>query len=168
MVTSLLLSVAIAANVKTFSFAGQNYLHRFSKGDMHEFTPKDQPNLQKWQDMLTVNNYPHVKDGEALASAASAVLENFKRAGAVVVRTNSVPRSKTSEAEHFIAVVFNRSGFSEAAFARFRIQGLLGGSLVYSHRVYGNDASTSMSKWMAANGPGREKALMVLKAWPAK
>ena len=50
-----------------FVFRGVGYFHRWSKNDQHEFTPEKQENLDKWSDMMTVNAYPDVHDGERLA-----------------------------------------------------------------------------------------------------
>lgn len=150
----------------SFTFNGQSYLHRFSEGDLHEFTPKAQSNLKTWTDMFTVNVYAKATDGEGLASMANTVLENYKSSKAVVVKTDSVARTDTRPAEHLIVVLFPRAEFVEAAFARFRMQDGHGASLVYSHRVYGKRAGDTMSSWLKANGPKVEKELMSLKSGP--
>jgi hypothetical protein len=77
-----------------------------------------------------------------------------------VLRTNSVPRTSDQSAEHFIAVVFGRPNFIEAAFARFKLVDGVGRSIVYSHRIYGEKVGDQMSKWLNDNGPKMEKALM--------
>src|SRR5215210_1483985 len=61
-----------------FGFREVDYFHRWSQVDQHEFTPEGQEDLEKWADMITVNAYPHVHDGDSLAAAANAVLENYK------------------------------------------------------------------------------------------
>jgi hypothetical protein len=78
-------------------------------------------NLEKWSDMITVNVYPDVHDGDALAAKANAVLENYKNHNGRMLRTNSIPRTQDRPAEHFIAVVFGRPNFIEVAFARFEL-----------------------------------------------
>jgi hypothetical protein len=78
------------------------------KNDQHEFTPEKQEDLNKWSDMMTVNVYPDVGDGERLAATANAVLENYKSHQARVLKTRSVPRTADRPAEHLIAVVFTR------------------------------------------------------------
>jgi hypothetical protein len=35
--------------------------------------------MEKWTDMITVDGYADVRDGEALAARANAVLENSRR-----------------------------------------------------------------------------------------
>lgn len=64
---------------EAFVFRDVGYFHRWSKNDQHEFTPEKQEDLNKWSDMVTVNGYPDVGDGERLAATANAVLENYKR-----------------------------------------------------------------------------------------
>ena len=143
-----------------FAFGGVDYFHRWSENDQHEFTPKDQDNLEKWTDMITVNVYSSAHDGDALAVKANAVLENYKGHGGRVLRTDSVPRTPDRPAEHFVAVVFGRPNFLEAAFARFKLVDGVGCSIVYSHRIYGEKTGDQMSKWLTDNGPKMEKALM--------
>ena len=143
-----------------FVFGGVSYFHRWSENDQHEFTPTGQGDLQKWSDMITINGYPSAHDGDALAVKASAVLENYKSHGGRVLRTNSIPRTADRPAEHFIAVVFGRPNFLEAAFARFKMMDGVGCSIVYSHRIYGEKVGDQMSKWLNDNGPKMEKILM--------
>lgn len=168
MAIGTLIAASLIYGLKDFSFSGSTYVHRYTKGNLHEFTPKVQSDLSKWTDMLTVNAYPNARNGDQLAATANAVLETYKKAGGAVLRTNSVPRTKGKEAEHFIAVIFVGPQFAEAAFARFRIRGGAAESLVYSHRIYGKSLSDAIGKWVAANGPAREKSLMALSAWPTK
>jgi hypothetical protein len=117
--------------------------------------------------MLTVNGYPSVGDGESLATAANAVLENYKKHQAGVLKTRSVPRTSDDPAEHLIAVVFTRPNLSEAAFARFKLVEGKGYSFVYSHRFYGEEAADEMSAWLKANGDQVETALMEWNSMPS-
>ena len=146
-----------------FRFGDVAYFHRWSKDQQHEFTPEGQEDLAKWTDMVTVNVYPSVRDGDALAAQANAVLENYKQHNARLLRTDSLPRT----AEHFIAVVFGRPGFVEVAFARFRLADGAGSSFVYSHRIYGERAGDEASAWLKANGPKLETALMTWSTMPS-
>src|ERR1700692_4408901 len=68
-----------------FSFKDAEYFHRWSEGDQHEFTPEGQEDLDAWTDMLTVDPYRSIHDGEGLANAANSVLENYKEHGAKVI-----------------------------------------------------------------------------------
>jgi hypothetical protein len=148
-------------------FRDVEYFHRWSQGTQHEFTPAKQEDLEHWTDMITINGYPDAHEGEKLAGTANAVLGNYERAGGVVLRTQSVPKTAERPAEHFIAVLFSRSDFAEAAFARFKLVEGEGHSFVYSHRIYGKKATDEMNAWVKANGEKTEHALM---AWdpPAK
>ena len=143
-----------------FVFRGVAYWHCWSQNDQHEFTPKGQEDLEKWTDMITVNAYPDALDGDSLAAKANAVLENYKSHQAIVLKTDSAPRTPDRPAEHFIAVVFGRPSFIEAAFARFKLADGGGCSIVYSHRLYGEKIGDQMSAWLGANGAVIEKALM--------
>jgi len=150
-----------------FVFGGVGYLHRWSMNHQHEFTPEGQEDLEKWSDMITINVYPDAHDGEALATKANAVLENYKSHKGRVLRTDSVPRTPDRPAEHFIAVVFGRPNFIEVAFARFKLMDGIGCSIVYSHRIYGEKVGDQMSAWLKNNGVEKEKALMEWKAVPS-
>jgi hypothetical protein len=153
-------TAAITHGKPAFVFGGVGYFHRWSENDQHEFTPTGQDDLQKWTDMITINVYPSAHDGDALAAKANAVLENYKSHGGRVLRTDSIPRTPDRPAEHFIAVVFGRPNFLEAAFARFKLVDGVGCSIVSSHRIYGQKVGDQTSKWLDDNGPKMEKTLM--------
>jgi len=152
---------------RAFVFRDVNYFHRWSQNEQHEFTPAEQEDLNKWSDMLTINGYPDAGDGERLAAMANAVLENYKKHQARVLKTRSVPRATDRPAEHLIAVVFTRPNFSEAAFARFKLVDGKGFSFVYSHRIYGEKIGDEMSAWLKANGKEAERALMEWSSMPS-
>lgn len=160
--------LADPANAKpAFVFRDTGYFHRWSKNNQHEFTPDKQEDLEKWSDMITVNGYPDVHDGDRLAQTANAVLENYKKVPGKVLKTNSVPRTANQPAEHFIAVSFTQPAFIEVAFARFKIVDGTGGSFVYSHRFYGEKMAEQASAWLDANGAVIEKALMEWSSMPS-
>jgi len=154
------------AGPATLRFSEMEYLHRWSKDDQHEFTPRDQPDLTHWSDMMTINRYRQVKDGDGLAASANAVLENYKNNRAMVLRTDSVPRTKDKPAEHLIVVLFPRPDFIEAVFARFKLTDGGGVAVIYSHREYGNKVGDQMSAWLQKNGPTTEKKLMAWEQMP--
>lgn len=158
---------AVTPGKAAFVFRGVSYFHRWSQKEQHEFTPEGQEDLEKWADMMTVNGYPSVRDGDALAAVANAVLENYKKHEARVLTTNSIPRTADRPAEHLIAVVFGRSNFIEVAFARLKMMDGAGCSLVYSHRIYGEKIGDQMSAWLKSNGAEVEKALMEWNSMPS-
>jgi hypothetical protein len=143
-----------------FAFQKVDYFHRWSQGTQHEFTPAKQEDLDHWTDMITINAYPTVDDGDKLAGAANAVLENYRSHQGKILKTSSVPATDEQPAEHFIAVRFNQPDFVEVAFARFKLVEDKGHSFVYSHRVYGNEAVEEMNAWITANGEKTEGALL--------
>jgi hypothetical protein len=149
-----------------FVFSGAGYYHRFAQADMHEYTPKGQGDLKRFTDMVTSRVYASVTTEEGLAETANTVLDQYKAAKGVVVRTNSVPKTAARPAEHFIAVVFGRPEFIEIAFARFRMQDGRGMSMVYSKRVYGSRVGDAASKWLKERGEAVERALMSVERIP--
>jgi len=148
-----------------FTLADVKYFHRFTKDEMHEFTPAGQKDLKHWTDMVTINYYRKAKDAEAIATAANATLGTYKAAQGLVIRTDSVPRTKDKPAEHLMVVAFLRPKFVEVAFARFRMHGGIGTSVVYSHRIYGKEAENKkkIGVWIKKNGPMTETNLMKWK-----
>lgn len=146
----------------TLNFNQNEYVHRWSQNDLHEFTPPGQGDLSKWTDMLTINFYPHVNEGEGLALVANQVLENYKNQKGRVLRTVSVPRTIKKPAEYLIVVVFGRPTFLEAVQARFKLVNGKGVSIIHSHRVYGKEVGPEMSTWLKDHGASIENALM---AW---
>jgi hypothetical protein len=113
--------------------------------------------------MVTLNDYPSVKTGEDLARTANSILGTYKEHKAVVVRTNSVARTREKEAEHLIVVAFP-SG--EVAFARLLISAGQGHSIVYSHQISGKKAGDAMNQWLSQKGETIEKALMAMPTVP--
>jgi hypothetical protein len=158
---------ADAPSKPAFVFGDVAYFHRWSQSDQHEFTPAKQEDLKQWSDMITVNGYPDVAEGERLATTANAVLENYKNHQAKVLKTRSVPRTADQAAEHFIAVMFTRPDFIEVAFARFKLLDGKGCSLVYSHRIYGEEIGDQMNAWLKANGQAMETTLMEWTSAPS-
>ena len=152
--------------VTAFSFADVSYFHRFTQADQHEYTPDGQEDLNAWRDMVTILFYRKAKDGEGLAATANSVLENYKAIGAVVVKTDSVPRTRDKPAEHLIVVTFGRPDFIEVAFARFKMHEAIGSAVIYSHRIYGKTVGDQMSAWLKAKGASTERNLMNWDATP--
>ena len=154
-------TIAIAQSKSpAFTFANVNYFHRFTEKDQHEYTPAGQEDLKAWTEMVTLLVYRNVKDGEGLASIANSVLETYKANRAVVVKTDSVPRTKDKPAEHLIVVIFGRPEFIEVAFSRLRMYNGLGSAVVFSHRIYGKAVGDKMQDWLAKNGQATEANLM--------
>lgn len=69
---------AEATGQPAFIFKDVGYFHRWSQKEQHEYTPREQEDLDKWIDMVTIDDYSDVRDGEGLAARANAVLENYK------------------------------------------------------------------------------------------
>ena len=150
----------------TLRFHGADFVHRWSKGAQHEFTPPAQADLQRWTDMVTLNVHAGTTQGEQLAVVANTVLGNYQRHGKIL-QTRSTPRTATQPAEHLIVAVLGTPDLLEATFARCLLSGGSGLVAVYSHRVYGKAVGPAMSQWLAAHGPQVEQALMGWQQMPA-
>lgn len=143
----------------TLSFAGVDYVHRWSKNGQNEFTPRNDADLARWHDMVTINAHETVRNGEQLADLADRVLSNYQSHGKIV-RTDSRPSTAQRPAEHFIAALLGSPDFVEAAFARIVLVDGVGVVAVYSHRVYGKQAAEATDEWLKTNGPLLERTLM--------
>ena len=141
------------------SFRGTDYVHRWSRNGQNEFTPAGDGDLAHWRDMVTINVHESATNGDQLAEVANKVVAKYQGHGKIL-RTDSKPRTRQRPAEHLIVAVLGDPAFLEAAFARFLLADGNGLAVVYSHRVYGQNAGPAMSDWLQANGPTIEKALM--------
>lgn len=152
----------------TLSFNGGEFVHRWSEKGQHEFTPKGDEDLAKWKEMVTINVFDGVRDGEALARIANGVLGNYQKNGHIM-RTLSKPRTEKSEAEHFIAAVLQAPGVWEVAFARVLMFEGRGVAAVYSKRFYGESdaAKDQMSAWFKANAVKIENVLVGWQGIPS-
>ncbi len=148
------------------SFNGTDFFHRWSQKGQNEFTPAGEENLDAWKSMLTINVHEWAQNGDQLAQVANQVLGRYQASGRIL-RTNSKPRTKDHEAEHFAAVTFGGAPALESAFARMLLFEKRGVVVVYSHRIYGAKAAAQMSAWLAKNGPAVEKALMAWDGMPS-
>lgn len=163
---SLLVDVAAATEGPlTLSFHGQEYIHRRSEGDQHEFTPAGQEDLSSWTDMLTMVVYPDVGDGEELATVANNVLGLYRDRGRII-KTDSVRRTRRRPAEHLVVAVLPTATLLEVVFCRLMLIDDTGVAIVASHRVYGSRAGDAASAWLRDNGPDWEEALMSWKSMP--
>lgn len=165
------LSAPLSAQASTntqpvaINFAGQPFIHRWSKDNLNEFTPEDQPDLTQWQQMISINVHPNVKDGDQLAALANAVLSNYQRSGEII-RADSKPRTNEKPAEHLIVAILGAPGVIETAFARIMLIDDLGVILVYSRRAYGEEAANTIGAWLQANGSTTENVLMDWTGFP--
>jgi len=156
---------AVAPPPLKLKFAGQEYVHRWSKNGQNEFTPAVQTDLKSWKDMVTVLVNERVSTGDQLAELANGVVGNYSKAGEIL-RTDSKPRSDHAEAEHFIAAMLNAPGFTEAVFARVMLVEGRGVVVVYSHRAYGAQSAQTIATFMDHNGDPTERALMQWSGLP--
>jgi hypothetical protein len=159
-------SIVAATGGETISFNGTTYIHRWSDRDQNEYTPQGEDDLSAWKSMVTINVHDWARNGDQLAELANRVLGNYQATGKVL-RTDSKPRTKDHEAEHFAAVLMGNPKFLEAVFARLALVEGRGVAIVYSKRFYGAAVGNEMSAWLAKNGEPVEKALMSWTGMPS-
>lgn len=147
------------AATMTLPFRGASFVHRWSREDQHEFTPRDDTDLKSWRDMITLNAHAQTASGEQLADVANTVLSNYRQHGKIL-QTRSTPRDAQRPAEHLIVAVLGTPQLLEASFARCLLHEGIGFIVVVAHRVYGKGAGPEMSQWLSAHGAQTEQALM--------
>lgn len=152
----------------SFTFVKQPYFFRYSKNNLAEYTPKKQTDLNKWTEMVTVNTYSQAKDGEALAKIANNTLALYKEYSAMIVKSDSKPRTEKSPAEHLIIAIFPQEKYTEVSFARFLLKGGRGYSIVASHRAYGEKSRDEISYWVIKNSGKYETELMGMTSIPSR
>ncbi len=157
---------AAASPGATLSFDGTAYFHRWSSQGQNEYTPQGEEDLSAWKSMVTLNVHDWARNGDQLADLANRVLGNYQANGKIL-RTDSRPRTKDHEAEHFAAVVLGQPKFLEAAFARILLVEGHGLVIVYSKRFYGAAVGNEMSAWLDKNGAATEKTLMSWTGMPS-
>jgi len=150
---------AAAAAAPLFQFAGTPYVHRWSHAGQHEFTPPSQPDVSRWQDMLTVQLYDKVHTSDELALVANGVLVAYQKQG-LVIRKSTSQAQPGHPTEHIVVAVLHDKGVREMVFARFRLAPEGGQALVYSHRVYGIKPDDAAAAWFQANDVPTERAMM--------
>lgn len=163
-------ATALSVSAAPLQFAGQTFVHRWSKDNQNEFTPPEQADLSAWHEMVTINVYPTVHDGEQLAQLSNAVLANYQQAGKIV-RVNSIPATATKPAEHLIVAILGAPGVLETVFARAMLVDGTGIFIVYSRRSYDNaensqNAALETGQWLQAHGEATEKQLMSWSGYP--
>lgn len=158
-------SQAPTAERRPITFADSEYIHRFSEGGLHEYTPPTQDDLSQWTDMVTLT-YWDLNDSKKLAQFANAVLADYKAAGGKIVDVDSVPRTEEKPAEHYIIAAFHRPEFAEVVFARFVINDGVGISIIYSHRSYGDNSREEVGTWFKKNANKRRQSLLEWDDFP--
>jgi hypothetical protein len=160
-------SPALAADTPPMvtSFDGQSFVHRWSKNNQNEFTPEKQADLDKWEEMITVNLYPNVTNGDQLAALANGILASYQKNGKII-RTDSKPLTQQAEAEHLLVAILGAPGVIETAFARVMLVDGVGISVIYARRGYGEKAAETIGGWLQSHGPAKEGQLMAWKNFP--
>jgi hypothetical protein len=153
--------LAAAEERARFGYGGATWVLRWSKDDQYEFTPSDQPDLERWTRMVTINLHEQVKHGEAMAG----VVANYQRAGRVV-RNAPGPAAGDAAAERFVSAVLTGPGMAEAVCARLLVRDGTGLVVVSSRRAYGADAERDAAAWLEAHGDAEEAALMAFDGFP--
>lgn len=145
----------------TFSFGGTTYVHRGSKGSQHEFTPEEDSDLSKWNNKVILTLHEDATTPEKAAQVANTVLKGYQLTGKIL-KTSSRPATADRPAEHLIVAASGGSlNYLEVTFVRVMLVDGVTEAVAFLHRAYGYPASPAMAKWLEAEAPGAENALML-------
>jgi hypothetical protein len=151
----------------TIRFGDVSFLHRWSQNGQNEFTPASETDLSKWRDMVTINLFEKVTNGDQLADVANRIVGNYQTSGKII-RTDAKPRTKDHAAEYLIVAALGNSELMEAVFTRVVLHDGAGYAIVRSHRLYGKDVAAPMNAWLQKNGPTTESTLMAWNEFPTR
>lgn len=160
----LSLGHAISAHATSFTFKDEAYMLRWNDGQLFEFTPEGQENLDDWQTMVSFILFQSINDGEGLAGIANQILARYQTHKGMLMATDSIPASDVQPAEHFMAYLFISPDSFEFAANRILLLEGIGVSVVYSRRFYnkkGEDGNF-VSNWMEKHGSEIEASLKAI------
>lgn len=149
------------SSVYSLNFGGTAFVHRWSQGDTHEFTPRGDADLATWSDMITINVHDQVRDSGGLDQLAHALIHNYEAHGQLmaVVPENDVIR--------FVAAALAGPGSFEVAFARLDLLEGRGIVVVYGKCFRGANSLKQMQPWLDTNAPATEKLLVEWDGMPS-
>ena len=165
--STLLLVITTGASAQPISldFDDETFLHRWSQGDQHEFTPRGQEELSAWEEMLTVIYFPAVRDDEALTGVVKSILGMYQTNG-TILGTAFVGPTETSEAERLVVAQLGYGLELEVVFARILLAHGQGVAIVYSKR-FGEAASEPLvSAWVEENIQGKMDSILAWSGLP--
>lgn len=148
------------------SLNGMDFVHRWSSGNQHEFTPPGQEDLSSWDDMITIEYMPNVKDAKGLTQLADSVLELYKQRGGKIIGSIAIHTLDGQPHDHFIAALLGTSEVVEFIQVRLQLLDGVGTATIYARRFYAPDRA-QMSGWLPKNAPQREQALLQWKGAPS-
>lgn len=149
---------ASARSPLTLAFHGTDFHHRWSKDGQHEFTPPDQEELARWQDMITLTVKRDIRTADQLAGYANGLLATFEGAGKILA-TDSKAMTADEPAEHLLVALLPGDAFIEIVFARMTLTEQSGLIRLYAKRIHGPNAAEEGATWI------NENASEVAHAW---
>ncbi|WP_156087592.1 hypothetical protein [Lysobacter sp. Root667] len=155
-----------AAAVTALDFNGTRYLHRWSAKNQHEFTPPEQQDLSRWQQMLTFITHPQLSDDADVRKLAEVSRDFYKSIGGGILKTASTAPTPDRATEYLVAAMLPGKDFTEVVFTRIAAHD--GGALVtiLAQRHYGEGHAQAAAMWLKANGETAERELMAWTGLP--
>lgn len=146
-------TLASEGTIGSIYFNGTNYFFRgLSQGDQFEFTPEGQEDLTTLTDSISVISYPTITDEEGLASVANNFITHYQsKPNAGILETSISGEKIENPGEHSIAILVVDPGFTMFGVFRLALVDGQGLGILYTHRMYGEDAGPVMREWLDYN-----------------
>lgn len=125
------------------------YEHRGSDGDLHEFTPAGQDDLERYAEMVTLPPSP-ARGEDELERYTDEKAEVARRRGGDVLSNRCEPATPTHVADCTLLVVYAQADHVELAVAKHMA---VAGTIVpvlFAHREYGDGADARAEAWIAS------------------
>lgn len=152
--------VLAGTSMPTLNFNGQDYVLREAKdGTVFNFTPRDQPDVQKRTDLFSVVTYRDVQNYEQLVAQKNRVVATYDHPGAKVFTAKDAEPSADFRGESYLVAGQCADGYCDANVARFVLSGGMGFALIYTRSFYdtrsddaAHDAPHALGEWINSQG----------------
>ena len=153
-------------NDKRFSltFRKKDYIHRHSQGKLHEFTPRGQADLAKWEDMLSIVLLGEAKTEEDVKKLSDGAFNFYKQAGGRLFGMRKQDKTDKASAQYLGSVFFMKKTFSEYVKMKVLVRNEKVYALMYSHRFHLDPVKNQdvIKQWLTDN---EERNIHAMWAW---
>ncbi|HEY4560337.1 MAG TPA: hypothetical protein VIG54_06325 [Lysobacter sp.] len=151
---SLAATNAVAAP-PTLAVGNMTYVHRYSDGGLHEYTPEGQDDLDRFADMLTLLPTPEDLRAADLESYSIHMAAVHTRRGGEVLSRECEAATPVHVADCTLLIRFAKAGHVELAVDKQMAtkRGLV--AMALAHREYGEGAAGRAVAWTQGEGQRR-------------
>lgn len=158
------------ADSSSLTFRDKEFIHRYSKGSLHEFTPEGQEDLSKWNDMLSIVHIGEAKNEEELKKLSDGLFKFYKQSGGKLFGMRVQDKTKDSPSEYLGGIIFAKENMTEYVKTKVVLRDGKVYALVYSHRFYLQIAKSqeAIKQWLTDNEEKNIYAMWDWKKFPSE